>query len=86
MVDLARAHAHTMHRCLVVQEDTPIASIGGDIALHVNQRAFRTLAAPAEVMATPNVPVPHCTSMQNAVIPHAESIAKAMARIIRGTA
>jgi len=65
-------------RCLIVHEDTITAGFGAEIAAVLAKEAFFDLDAPIERLAMPDVPSPHNPLLLDAVLPNADSIARAL--------
>jgi 2-oxoisovalerate dehydrogenase E1 component len=68
-------------RCLIVHEDTLTAGFGAEVAAVVAERAFRSLEAPVERLAMPDVPSPHSPILLDAVVPSVSDIVSAIRRI-----
>jgi 2-oxoisovalerate dehydrogenase E1 component len=68
-------------RCLVVHEDTLTAGFGAEVAAVIAERAFRSLQAPVERLAMPDVPSPHSPILLDAVVPSVGDIVSAIRRI-----
>jgi 2-oxoisovalerate dehydrogenase E1 component len=69
-------------RCLIVHEDTGTAGFGAEVCAVVVRKAFFSLDAPVERIATPDVPIPYNIGLKNAVIPRVEQIADKMREVM----
>ena len=69
------------HRCLIVHEDNMTAGFGAEIAAVLAQEAFGGLDAPVERVAMPDIPVPHCPSLLDSVLPDTDTIVAAIRRL-----
>lgn len=58
------------HRLVVVDEDTPICSLAGDICARVAEEAFDYLDAPPSRITAPHTPVPYSRALENSYIPN----------------
>lgn len=68
------------HRCVVVDEDTPVASMARDIAARVGDQAFDWLDAPVKTVTPPDTPVPFSAVLEAHYLPTAEWVV----RTVRG--
>ena len=66
------------HRLLVVDEDTPVASVGRDVAARVAQNRFGYLDAPVTSVHSADVPVPYSAALEEHMPPTAEKIVAAV--------
>ena len=71
------------HRLVVVDEDTPTASMARDIAARVADRAFDWLDAPIRTVTAPEAPVPFAAVLERLYVPKAAQVA-AVARELVG--
>ena len=69
-------------KCLIVHEDTLTAGFGAEIAAVVAKDAFWHLDAPVERLAVDDVPMPYHSVLMQAVLPDAERISAAIARML----
>lgn len=58
-------------RCLVVQEDTFLGSIGSSIASELQQRCFTALDAPIVVVSSADLPIPFAAELERGFLPQA---------------
>ena len=66
------------HRLLVVDEDYLSYGMSGEIAAVVAEEALDYLDMPPKRLAVPDVPIPYSNTLEDFVIPGAESIAQAV--------
>ena len=66
--------AHT-RRLVVVDEDTPTASMARDIAARVADKGFDYLDAPIKTVTAPEAPVPFSAALEKLYAPTADMIA-----------
>ena len=64
------------HRLVVVDEDTPICSLSGDICARVAEEAFDYLDAPPSRVTAPHTPVPYSRALENIYLPNASRVVK----------
>jgi 2-oxoisovalerate dehydrogenase E1 component len=76
--DATLASVRKTRRCLIVHEDTMTAGFGAEIAAVLAKEAFFELDAPIERLAMPDVPSPHSPVLLEAVLPSAQTIARAI--------
>jgi pyruvate/2-oxoglutarate/acetoin dehydrogenase E1 component len=62
------------HRLIVIDEDTPVASMARDIAARVADQAFDYLDAPIKTVTAPNTPVPFAAVLEAQYVPTAEDV------------
>lgn len=68
-------------RCIVVHEDNWTCGFGAEIVATITQEAFRSLDAPVERLATPDIPIPYNPTLMNAVVPTVATIGAAIDRV-----
>ena len=73
------------HRLVVVDEDTPVASMARDIAARVGEQAFDWLEAPVKTVTAPDTPVPFAAVLEAEYIPTADKVVAAVRRSDRLT-
>jgi pyruvate/2-oxoglutarate/acetoin dehydrogenase E1 component len=66
------------HRLVVVDEDTPVASMARDIAARVADKAFNWLDAPIKTVTAPDTPVPFAAVLEAEYVPNVEKIVAAV--------
>ena len=69
--------AHT-HRLVVVDEDTPTASMARDIAARVADKGFDSLDAPIRTVTAPEAPVPFAAVLEARYAPRAADVVAAV--------
>ncbi|HEX3557197.1 MAG TPA: alpha-ketoacid dehydrogenase subunit beta [Thermoanaerobaculia bacterium] len=69
--------AHT-HRLVVVDEDTPTASMARDIAARVADKGFDSLDAPIKTVTAPEAPVPFAAVLEARYAPRAADVVAAV--------
>lgn len=70
------------HRLVVVDEDTPVASMARDIAARVAERGFDWLDAPVKTVNAPDTPVPFAAVLENLYVPRPEQVVAAVRELI----
>jgi pyruvate dehydrogenase E1 component beta subunit len=65
-------------RLVVVDEDTPTASMARDIAARVADKAFDYLDAPIKTVTAPEAPVPFSAALEKFYAPNADAIVAAV--------
>jgi pyruvate/2-oxoglutarate/acetoin dehydrogenase E1 component len=66
------------HRLVVVDEDTPTASMARDIAARVADQGFDWLDAPIKTVTSPEAPVPFAAVLENLYAPQPERVIAAV--------
>ena len=66
------------HRCVVVDEDTPVCSMGRDIAARVADAAFDFLDAPVKAVTAADTPVPFAAVLEAHYTPNADKVVAAV--------
>jgi pyruvate/2-oxoglutarate/acetoin dehydrogenase E1 component len=66
------------HRLVVVDEDTPAASVGRDIAARAADKAFEYLDAPIKTLASAETPVPFAAVLEARYTPRPEDVVEAV--------
>jgi pyruvate dehydrogenase E1 component beta subunit len=70
------------NRCVVVDEDWPVASVGSHVAWLISKNCFDYLDAPVELVAMEDVPMPYNHSLELAVQPSTEKIVQAARNVL----
>ena len=70
------------HRLVVVDEDTPICSLAGDICARVAEEAFDYLDAPPSRVTAPHTPVPYSRVMENNYVPNESRVISTVQRLL----
>jgi 2-oxoisovalerate dehydrogenase E1 component len=79
--EAVRASVAKTHRCLIVHEDNLTAGFGAEIAATLAQESFRSLEAPIERLAMPDIPSPHSPLLLEAALPGVGGITQAIQRL-----
>ncbi|MBI3881243.1 MAG: alpha-ketoacid dehydrogenase subunit beta [Verrucomicrobia bacterium] len=66
------------HRCVVVDEDTPVCSMARDIAARVGEAAFDFLDAPVKAISSADTPVPFAAVLEANYTPNADKVVAAV--------
>ena len=66
------------HRLVVVDEDTPTASMARDIAARIGDKGFDWLDAPIKTVTSPNTPVPFAGVLEANYVPRPEQVVAAV--------
>jgi 2-oxoisovalerate dehydrogenase E1 component len=69
-------------RCLVVQEDTFLGSVGSSIAAELQHRCFTSLDAPISVVSSADLPIPFAAELEKGFLPQ-DRLKSAMDQIIK---
>ncbi len=70
-------------RLVVVSEACRRGSVAADISAMVTEEAFDWLDAPIKIVAGLNTPIPYNSTLEQASIPHAADIVKAVKEIVK---
>jgi len=70
------------HRLVVVDEDTPICSLAGDICARVAEEAFDYLDAPPSRVTAPHTPVPYSRVLENNYVPNESRVISTVQRLL----
>ncbi len=70
-------------RLVVVSEACRRGSVASDISAMVTEEAFDFLDAPIKIVAGLNTPIPYNSTLEQASIPHAADIVKAVKEIVK---
>lgn len=70
------------HRCVIVEESWPFASVGSHIAWLISHQCFDMLDAPVELVASQEVPMPYNHTLELAVQPSIEKIITAAKAVL----
>ena len=69
-------------RCLVVQEDTFLGSVGSSIAAELQQRCFTDLDAPISVVSSADLPIPFAAELERGFLPQ-ERLSAALDNLLK---
>lgn len=72
------------HRLVVVDEDTPVASMARDIAARAADRAFEYLDAPIKTINAADTPVPFSAALEGLYAPRGEHVIAAVREVTGG--
>ena len=76
------ASVRKTHRCVVVEESWPFASVGSHLAWLVSRNVFDYLDAPVEMVASAEVPMPYNHKLELAAQPQVKNIVDAARRVL----
>jgi pyruvate dehydrogenase E1 component beta subunit len=76
------ASVRKTNRCVIVDNDWPLASVGSHLGWLVSKNCFDVLDAPVELVAMEDVPMPYNHTLELAVQPSVEKIIAAAKRIM----
>ncbi len=68
-------------RCVVAEEGWRTLGVGAEIAARVQERFFYELDAPVQRVAAADVPTPYARELEQAALPHAADIVRAVLKI-----
>ncbi len=70
------------NRCIIVEEATPFASVGSEIAQRITTLAFDHLDAPVLKVNSEDVPMPYAANLEKAVLPNAQKVVAAAKKVL----
>jgi pyruvate dehydrogenase E1 component beta subunit len=70
------------HRLVVVDEDTPVASVARDIAARAADQAFEYLDAPIKTVTSADAPVPFAAVLEACYAPRVEQVVETVRRLL----
>lgn len=70
------------HRCVVIEESWPVASVGSHVAYLVSRECFDDLDAQVELVASEDVPMPYNHTLELAAQPSVPRIVEAVRRVL----
>lgn len=76
------ASVRKTHRCVIVEESWPFASVGSHLGWLISKNAFDNLDAPVEMVASEDVPMPYNHKLELAAQPQVEKIVAAAKRVL----
>ena len=76
------ASVRKTNRCVIVDNDWPLASVGSHLGWLVSKNCFDALDAPVELVAMEDVPMPYNHALELAVQPSVEKIVAAAKRVM----
>ncbi len=68
-------------RCVVAEEGWRNLGVGAEIAARLQEQLFHELDAPVQRVGAANVPLPYSKELEQAALPHAEDIVRAVLKI-----
>lgn len=72
-------------RLVTVEDGFPMCGVGAEIIATINETdAFHYLDAPIERVTAVDAPMPYAKILEDAMVPHAGSIVKAVKKTLRG--
>src|SRR5262245_26680055 len=81
-VEAIVASVRRTHRCLVVQEGWPFASVASEIVTTVIEEAFDDLDAPPARLTSLDVPMPYAHALEQLVLPSVERVSSEIRRLV----
>lgn len=66
------------HRLVIVEESSPFASIGAEIAVQIQEKAFDDLDAPIQRVSSEPVPMPYNENLEKQVLPSKKKVIEAI--------
>jgi pyruvate dehydrogenase E1 component beta subunit len=69
------------HRVVIAEQDRPWCGVGSEIAYRIQQEIFDELDAPIQRVTQEDVPMPYNEALEQAVLPSAEKIVRAVRKI-----
>ncbi len=76
------ASVRKTHRCVIIEEGWPFASVGSEIARRVQAGAFDDLDAPVELVSSLDVPMPYALDLEELVVPTVPKVVAAVKRAL----
>jgi pyruvate dehydrogenase E1 component beta subunit len=76
--ELIFASVRKTHRCVILEENWPFASVGAQIADRIQNQCFDDLDAPVERVSQGFVPVPYAEGLEHMVLPSEEALIAAI--------
>jgi pyruvate dehydrogenase E1 component beta subunit len=70
------------HRAVVVEESPPMCGIGAEIAVNIYENVFDALDGPVARVSRADVPMPYAKNLEQACIPHAEDVVRAVRQML----
>ena len=67
---------------MVVEEPPPHCGIGAEVAANIYEQVFDELDAPVGRVSGADVPLPYARELEQACIPHAEDVVRAVKKIL----
>ena len=76
------ASVRKTHRCVIVEESWPFASVGSHLGWLISKNSFDYLDAPVEMVASEEVPMPYNHKLELAAQPQVDKIVAASKRVL----
>ena len=76
------ASVRKTHRCVIVEESWPFASVGSHLGWLISKNSFDYLDAPVEMVASEEVPMPYNHKLELAAQPQVDKILAAVKRVL----
>lgn len=71
-------------RLVTVEDGFPFAGVGAEIIALINEtRGFDYLRGPIQRVTAIDIPMPYAKNLEDAVVPHADSIIKAVNKVMK---
>ena len=77
-IDAVIASVKKTHRCVTVEEGSPIGSIGSEISAQLMEKAFDWLDAPVTRITGADVPMPYAANFEKLALPSAKDVVEAV--------
>jgi pyruvate/2-oxoglutarate/acetoin dehydrogenase E1 component len=71
------------HRAVIVDEGWRSGSIAAEISARIMEQAFYELDAPVERICSAEVPMPYARHLEQAALPHAQTIVATIKRMVQ---
>ena len=69
---------------VTVEDGFPFAGVGAEIIALINEtRGFDYLRGPVQRVTAIDIPMPYAKNLEDAVVPHADSIVKAVQKVMK---
>ena len=69
---------------VTVEDGFPFAGVGAEIIALINEtRGFDYLRGPIQRVTAIDIPMPYAKNLEDAVVPHADSIVKAAQKVMK---
>lgn len=79
--DLIFRSVRKTHRCVVVEENWPVASVGCYVSDRIQRECFDDLDAPVLRVSQDHVPVPYNEKLEHAVLPSVDKVIEAVRQV-----
>ncbi|GLO55062.1 pyruvate dehydrogenase subunit beta [Pseudomonas putida] len=75
--------AEEIGRVVIVDEANPRCGIAADISALLADKCFDSLQAPIKMVTAPHTPVPYAPNLEDAYVPNAEAVIRAVKSIVK---